>query len=90
MFRYTKEEYSRFRNHSCRYLLLLSVLYFFLYCIRLNLFNAGAEMMEGLGWSKVDVGILTAIYPMGTERCLVSSNSDRGEFCFRRLKLCKV
>ena len=59
MFGYTKEEYSRFRNHAWRYLLLFSVLYCFLYCTRLNLSNAGAVMMEGLGWSKADFGILT-------------------------------
>ena len=59
MFGYTKEEYNRFRNHAWRYLLLFSVLYCFLYCTRLNLSNAGAVMMEGLGWSKADFGILT-------------------------------
>ena len=59
MFGYTKEEYSRFRNHAWRYLLLFSMLYCFLYCTRLNLSNAGAVMMEGLGWSKADFGILT-------------------------------
>ena len=59
MFGYTKEEYDRFRNHAWRYLLLFSVLYSFLYCTRLNLSNAGAVMMEGLGWSKADFGILT-------------------------------
>ena len=59
MFGYTKEEYNRFRNHAWRYLLLFSVLYCFLYCTRLNLSSAGAVMMEGLGWSKADFGILT-------------------------------
>ena len=59
MFGYTKEEYNRFRNHAWRYLLLFSVLYCFQYCTRLNLSNAGAVMMEGLGWSKADFGILT-------------------------------
>ena len=39
--------------------MLFSVLYCFLYCTRLNLSNAGAVMMEGLGWSKSDFGILT-------------------------------
>ena len=56
---YTKEEYGRFRHHAWRYLLLFSVLYCFLYCTRLNLSNAGAMMMEGLGWTKSDLGILT-------------------------------
>ena len=59
MFGYTKEEYSRFRNHAWRYLLLFSMLYCFLYCTRLNLSNAGAVMMKDLSWSKADLGILT-------------------------------
>ena len=58
-FGYGESEYCRFRNHAWRYLLLFSVLYCFLYCTRLNLSNAGAVMMEGLGWSKADFGILT-------------------------------
>lgn len=59
MYGYNKIEYSRFRHHAWRYLLLFSVLYCFLYCTRLNLSNAGAMMMEGLGWTKSDLGILT-------------------------------
>lgn len=39
--------------------MLFSVLYCSLYCTRLNLSNAGAVMMQGLGWSKSDFGILT-------------------------------
>ena len=39
--------------------MLFSILYCSLYCTRLNLSNAGAVMMEGLGWSKSDFGILT-------------------------------
>ena len=59
MFGYTAGEYKRFRNYAWRYLLLFSVLYCFQYCTRLNLSNAGAVMMEGLGWTKADFGVLT-------------------------------
>lgn len=58
-FGYSKAEYKCFYRNAWRYLALFSVLYCFLYCTRLNLSNAGAVMMEGLGWSKADIGILT-------------------------------
>ena len=59
MFGYSEIDFRRFRVHAWRYLMLFSVLYCFLYCTRLNLSNAGAVMMEGLGWTKSDFGILT-------------------------------
>lgn len=59
MFGYSDIDFKRFRSYAWRYLMLFSVLYCFLYCTRLNLSNAGAVMMEGLGWSKSDFGILT-------------------------------
>lgn len=59
MFGYSETDYKRFHGYAWRYLMLFSVLYCFLYCTRLNLSNAGAVMMEGLGWSKSDFGILT-------------------------------
>lgn len=59
MFGYSDTDYKRFHGYAWRYLMLFSVLYCFLYCTRLNLSNAGAVMMEGLGWSKSDFGILT-------------------------------
>ena len=58
-FGYSCDEYRRFRVFAWRYLLLFSVLYCFLYCTRLSLSNAGAVMMEGLGWGKSDFGVLT-------------------------------
>ena len=59
MFGYSQDEYRRFRGYAWRYLMLFSVLYCFMYCTRLNLSNAGAVMMDGLGWSKSDFGVLT-------------------------------
>ncbi len=59
MFGYAPDEYRRFHRNAWRYLILFSVLYCFLYCTRLNLSNAGAVIMEQLGWSKSDFGILT-------------------------------
>lgn len=59
MFGYTDVDLKRFRIYAWRYLMLFSVLYCSLYCTRLNLSNAGAVMMQGLGWSKSDFGILT-------------------------------
>lgn len=60
-FGYTDKDYAKFRHHAWRYLLLFSVLYCFVYCTRLNLSNAGAVMMEALGWTKADFGILTGV-----------------------------
>ncbi len=59
MFGYADIDFRRFRIYAWRYLMLFSVLYCSLYCTRLNLSNAGAVMMQGLGWSKSDFGILT-------------------------------
>lgn len=59
MFGYTQKEYKLFRHYAWRYLLLFSILYCFLYCTRLNLSNAGALMIKGLGWTKSDLGVLT-------------------------------
>lgn len=59
-FGYTPEEYKKFRKYGWRFLILYSVLYSALYCVRLNLANAGPEMISGLGFSTSDIGILTA------------------------------
>ncbi len=48
---YSAEEYRRFRRQSVVNLLVFSFLYMTLYCCRLNLSNAGAVMMSGLGWT---------------------------------------
>jgi sugar phosphate permease len=58
-FGYSKTEYKCFYRNAWKYLALFSVLYCFLYCTRLNLSNAGAVLMDGLGWRKTDLGILT-------------------------------
>lgn len=58
---YTPEQYEIFRRQAWRYLILFSLLYCSLYCTRLNLSNAGAVMMQGLNWSKADLGVLTGV-----------------------------
>ncbi len=59
-FGYTPAEYGKFKKYGWRFLILYSVLYSALYCVRLNLANAGPEMISGLGFSTADIGILTA------------------------------
>ena len=59
-FGYSPSEYKLFKHHAWRYLLLFSFLYCAHYCTRLNLSNASALMMEDLGWSTSDIGILTS------------------------------
>ena len=61
MFGYSKIEYVKFNRYAWRYLLSFSVLYCTLYCVRLNLANAGAAMMEELGLTKADFGVLTGV-----------------------------
>ena len=58
-FGYSERDYRLFRAHAWKYLIFFSLLYCFIYCTRLNLSNAGAVMMKGLGWSAPDFGILT-------------------------------
>lgn len=60
VFGYTPGQYKLFKHHAWRYLILFSCLYCTLYCTRLNLGNASAVMMEGLGWTTSDIGILTS------------------------------
>ena len=58
---YTKEQYKVYRRCARRYLVLFSILYMTLYCCRLNLGNAAGIMMDSLGWTAKDVGILTSV-----------------------------
>lgn len=60
IFGYTSEEYRRFKHYAWRYLALFSLLYCAVYCTRLNLVNASAVMMDDLGWTTSDIGILTS------------------------------
>ena len=58
-FGYTAAEYHKFRRYGYRYLILVSVLYCLLYCIRLNLSAAAAPMIRELSLTTADIGILT-------------------------------
>ena len=58
-FGYTPAQYRVFRKYAVRYLLCFSLLYCCIYCTRLNLSGAGAEMMRDLSWSSKDIGVLT-------------------------------
>ena len=57
---YRPEEYRRFRRYGLQSLILFSLFYAALYCVRLNLANAGAKLMEMPGITSREIGILTA------------------------------
>lgn len=59
-FGYTPSEYKLFKSYGWRYLLMFSFLYCAHYCTRLNLSNASALMIDQLGWTTADIGILTS------------------------------
>lgn len=59
-FGYTREQYKLFKNYAWRFLLLFSFLYCAHYCTRLNLSSASALMMDDLGFTKGQIGILTS------------------------------
>lgn len=59
-FGYTKPQYKKFKKQAWIYLIMFSVLYCTMYCCRLNLANASAVIMDGLGWTTSDIGILTS------------------------------
>ena len=59
-FGYTPAEYKKFRKYGWRMLILYSLFYCALYCTRLNLANAGPQMMAELGFRAADIGVLTA------------------------------
>ena len=58
---YTPEQYQVYRRCAWRFLVLFSILYMTLYCCRLNLGSAAGIMMEDLGWTARDIGILTSV-----------------------------
>ena len=57
---YRPEEYRRFRRSGSILLILFSLFYATLYCTRLNLANAGAQLMKELSLSSGQIGVLTA------------------------------
>lgn len=59
LFGYSQAEYRRFRRYAWRYLVSFSLLYCTLYCSRLSLANTSAALMQNLGFTKADIGILT-------------------------------
>ena len=59
-FGYAPAEYKKFRKYGWRMLILYSLFYCALYCTRLNLANAGPQMMAELGIMAADIGVLTA------------------------------
>lgn len=61
-FGYTRQEYQVFKKFALRYLLLFSILYCCLYCTRNNLSSVSTVLIDDLGWSKADLGIITGVY----------------------------
>lgn len=58
-FGYTKEQYIKFKRYGWRILILYSLFYCALYCTRLNLANAGPQMIGELSFTESDIGLLT-------------------------------
>lgn len=58
---YTEKEYKKFRKNAWIVLMLYSIFYCTIYCIRLNVSAAGAKMMDELSFTKADIGNLTAV-----------------------------
>ena len=59
-FGYTKEQYKRFNFHGILFLILFSCLYCCIYCMRQNVTYGGQYIIQELGWSKAEIGILTS------------------------------
>ena len=57
---YSPEQYKKFTKYGWIYLIAFSFLYCCFYCMRLNLANSSALIMDGLGWDKSQFGILTS------------------------------
>lgn len=57
---YNEREYKQFKKYGWIYLIMFSLVYMCLYCTRLNLSNASPAMIDGLGWTTSDIGILTS------------------------------
>lgn len=95
MFGYSIDDFRRFCSHAWRFLALFSLLYCFLYCMRLNLSNAGAAMVQSLGMGTDEFGLLTGAmfwtYGAGQlvngrlSEVLGRRNSSFCRLCFLRL-----
>ena len=60
-FGYTQREYVIFRRYGWRFLVLFSLLYCSMYCVRLNLAAASPVLMAQLGLTKGQLGLLTGV-----------------------------
>ena len=60
-FGYTPEQYKKFRKNGILFLVLFSLLYCTLYCTRNNLSAAAVQMMDELGWTTANIGLLKAV-----------------------------
>ena len=58
---YTESEYKIYKKNSNLVLIMFSLLYCMLYCGRLNLSPALDPMETELGWSKMELGILSSV-----------------------------
>lgn len=78
-FGYTEEEFRRFRRGAWSFLLFFSLLYCTFYSARVNLSNAGALLIEQLGLSKAQLGILTStlFWTYGIGQLINGRLSDR-------------
>lgn len=55
---FSVDEYKKFKKYAWIYLIMFSLLYCFLYCMRLNIGSATPYLVED-GWSESTIGILT-------------------------------
>lgn len=56
-FGFSADEYQKFKKYGWTYLIMFSLLYCFLYCMRLNISSATPYLVEN-GWSESTIGIL--------------------------------
>ncbi|WP_313530412.1 MFS transporter [Anaerotignum sp.] len=59
---YTTSEYKKFRTNAWKVLMGFSILYCFLYCGRLNMGLSIPAMVDEMGWTIAELGVLSAIF----------------------------
>ena len=61
LFGYTPEQYKKFRRNGIVFLIMFALLYCTTYCMRNNLSAAAVQMMDELGWTNANIGLLASV-----------------------------
>ena len=61
LFGYTPEQYKKFRRNGIVFLIMFALLYCTTYCMRNNLSAAAVQMMDELGWTNGNIGLLASV-----------------------------